>query len=132
MANPKNTEDELYRAFQDGSVFTADDAALNRYLSYLSSNSVPNDTVRHREVIRGLTINTIKTFRFVDAANRANKRYTLIIIFLSTIAIAVSGFSIWESISASRQMQQLIAIQKQQLKQFKSKHSPDYTVEPAR
>lgn len=114
-------EDELNRVFSDGSVFDADDADLKRFLRHLSSGHVRNDMVRHREIIRGLTINTIKTFRFLDAADRKNKIYTNIIIVLSVIAILVSSFSIWQSISSSRQMENLISIQKQQLKELEAK-----------
>jgi hypothetical protein len=99
MANNGEPGDELNRVFGDGSVFDADDADLKRYLGHLSSEPVCNEKVRHRAIIRGLTINTIKTFRFMDAADRKNKKFTIIIIILSFVAVTVSSFSIWQSIS---------------------------------
>ena len=97
MANHENADDELNRVFKDGSVFDAGDYELKRYLRHLSSEHVPNDMVIHREIIRGLTINTLNAFGFIDAANKTNKKYTRIIIVLSVIAVTVSRFLFWRS-----------------------------------
>ena len=77
-------EEEVSAAFQNGSIFKADDDKLDKYLRWLASALVPNDLIRHVQIIRGLTINTIKTDRYIKQANRQNTIHTYIIFGLTT------------------------------------------------
>jgi hypothetical protein len=49
----------LNRAFEDESVFRASEKDLQFYLKILCREPVPIEWVRHREIIRGLTINNL-------------------------------------------------------------------------
>lgn len=54
---------EIQTAFENGSVFDADEKTLLTYLKSLCSLDVPNESVRHRELLRGITIHYIQTAR---------------------------------------------------------------------
>jgi len=76
--------------FEDGDVFGASDAELDNALKELSTGYVPNDMVRHREIIRGITINTIKSQRHIDRIEARNQKLTYIIIVLTSVSIILS------------------------------------------
>src|SRR5437588_12522610 len=82
-------------AFRDGSVFDAPEEQLRYYLRGLSSGHVANDGVRHREVIRGITINHIQMSRVIDRLestierlNEENSKLSLRLLWLTIIAAA--------------------------------------------
>lgn len=56
---------EISTAFETGSIFQADDEKLLQYLQSLCSEDVPNEAVRHRELLRGFTINYIQMARLI-------------------------------------------------------------------
>ncbi len=80
-------KDELFR---NGEVFNATDEELDNALNELSSGHVANDMVRHREIIRGITINTIKSQRHIDRIEARNQKLTWAIIALTTVSIILS------------------------------------------
>jgi len=80
-------QDEL---FEQGSVFDASDEEIKNALNELSTGSVPNDTVRHRQIIRGITINTIINQRHIDKIESRNQKLTRLIIVLTAVSIILS------------------------------------------
>ena len=119
MADNENTDDKLNEVFKNGEIFNASNDDLNQYLQHLSSNHVPNEAVRHREMNRCQVINTIKTFRLIDnlqqqnqIVEKENKHLTKLNIVLASTAIIVSLFSYWQSQyvakSSSEQINKLI------------------------
>ena len=99
---------ELTKAFSDGSVFLASDNDLDRYLKHLCSESVPNETVRHRAMNRCQVINTIKNFRFIKSIEKTNKLFTLIVIILTIVNAYIGYLSVGQSKDATRQIEKLI------------------------
>ncbi len=88
-------EDEVSRAFRKGTIFEASDEDLNRYLKWLASHPVQNDLIRHAQVIKAQTINTIKTDRYIRKASRTNTFHTWVIITLSVFAISFTFSAGW-------------------------------------
>ena len=113
--------DELTRVFNDGSVFSASDEDLNKYLKHLCSGYVPNEMVRHREMNRCQVINTVKTFRFIDSVERSNKIFTVIIIILTLATVYLTYQSIVQSKNSSKQIERLISSQEKKEKLIVSK-----------
>ncbi|MEC4686543.1 MAG: hypothetical protein VST71_12530 [Nitrospirota bacterium] len=111
------TSDELTKVFDDGSVFDASENDLNRYLKHLCSGHVPNEMVRHREMNRCQVINTIKTFRFINSVERANKIFTVIIIILTVITALLSYYSFVQSSKSQNQIERIITIQEDRVVQ---------------
>jgi hypothetical protein len=46
--------DEIQTAFENGTVFSANEETLLTYLKSLCSEDVLNETVRHRKLLRGI------------------------------------------------------------------------------
>ncbi len=105
--------DELTKVFNDGSVFSASDKDLNKYLKHLCSGHVPNEMVRHREMNRCQVINTVKTFRFINSVERSNKIFTAIIIILTIATVYLTYQSVTQSKESSQQIERLIHSQEQ-------------------
>lgn len=80
-------KDEL---FERGEVFSATNEELDNALKELSTGHVPNDMVRHREIIRAITINTIRSQRHIDRIEARNQKLTYIIIALTATSIILS------------------------------------------
>jgi hypothetical protein len=68
---------EISTAFETGSIFQADNEKLLQYLQSLCSEDVPNEAVRHRELLRGFTINYIQMARLIGLLETRNKRTQL-------------------------------------------------------
>ena len=90
MEKEKYGKDEL---FDKKLVFEASDENLNDALIELSTGHVPNDMVRHREIIRAITINTIKSQRHIDKIENRNTKLTYLIILLTVVSIILSILS---------------------------------------
>jgi hypothetical protein len=87
---------EMDTAFQRGEVANADEAQLQRWLQNLCTGNVPNETVRHREIIRGLTINHIQMARTIrdlegtmQKLNAANDKTQQLVVKLTRVAVVV-------------------------------------------
>ncbi len=94
-------QDRLDAAFATGSVFGAGEPELLEYLQTLSTGHIPNDAVRHREIIRGLTINHIQMRRLIDRLDRQNQRVTFWFIVLAVLALVSALIQIWLQASGS-------------------------------
>lgn len=80
-------QDEISAQFEKSGVLTASDEKLQEYLMSLSSGHVPNDMVRHREIIRGMTINYIQMKRHIDGLNRQNSFTQKCVIALTIMSL---------------------------------------------
>jgi hypothetical protein len=118
VPNDAETSDELSTVFRDGSVFSADDEKLNKYLKHLCSGHVPNEMVRHREMNRCQVITTIKTFRFINSVEKSNKIFTGIIILLTIVTIALSYYATTQSQESSDKMERLVHSQEMKEKRI--------------
>jgi hypothetical protein len=64
---------ELDRACERGELKDASEEQLQRWLQNLCTGNVKNESIRHREIIRGLTMNHIqmgRTIREIEATMR--------------------------------------------------------------
>jgi hypothetical protein len=61
-----NTSVIMNNAFETGEILDAPEETLQKYLQHLCTGRVPNEEVRHREIIRALTINHIQAQRHLD------------------------------------------------------------------
>lgn len=87
---------EVDKAFRDWTVATANDEELLEMLRHLCGEGIDNDRIRHRQLLRGITINHIqmsRTIRVLEKTlctlNAANERTQRLVIKLAIIAIAV-------------------------------------------
>jgi hypothetical protein len=92
-------QDRLDAAFVTGSVFGAAEPELLNYLQTLSTGRIPNDMVRHREIIRGLTINHIQMRRLIDRLDRQNRRVTILFVVLAVLSLLSAVIQIWLEVS---------------------------------
>ena len=90
------THCEVDRAFDLNQVGEATDQDLQRWLQKLCTGNVPNETIRHREIVRGLTINHLqmsRTIRNLEGTmlrlNAANDKTQHFIVRLTWIAVCV-------------------------------------------
>jgi hypothetical protein len=114
---------EIHRAFKDGTVFAVPDERLDKYLSWIASELFTNDALKHVQIVRGITINTIKMDRYIRKATRQSTFHTYIILMLAALAIAVSLWSVHlsskQSNEAAQQIDRLIALQAEQVQLLK-------------
>jgi hypothetical protein len=84
---------EIQTAFEDGSVFDADEETLLTYLKSLCSLDVLNETVRHRELLRGITIHYIQTARLIASLEARNKKtqFWFMLLAIGSIFVGAVG-----------------------------------------
>ena len=80
--------DEL---FDSGEIFDATTKELHNVLKIVSTENVPNETVRHREIIRALTVLTVINERKATSNFRFNIFYTTILIALAIMTYQLSA-----------------------------------------
>ena len=87
---------EMDLAFRQGKTRGATPEQLQEWLDVLCTGHVSNDMVRHREIIRGLTINHIQMARTIQGLedtmqrlNAANDRTQQLVVRLTWVAVAV-------------------------------------------
>ena len=61
-------------AFRDGKINEQSNEKLSSYLIALSNEVIPNENVRHRDIIRGLTINHVLLQRHIEELNKQNSK----------------------------------------------------------
>lgn len=83
-------------AFRMGEVSKATPEQLEQWLNALCNGVVPNETVRHREIIRGLTINHVQMARTIRELedtmrhlNASNDKTQQLVVRLTWVAVAV-------------------------------------------
>ena len=108
---------ELETAFHQGKVAELPPEKWDKFLSYLCAHSASrvSGVFDPREVNRGLLLNSLKTFHFIDRIERSNQRLTAITIFISLVAIGVSAYTIWSSDSQSKNIEVIAVAQEKQI-----------------
>jgi hypothetical protein len=66
---------EVTKEFRDWTIADASDEKLLEILRHLCSETVPNESVRHRELLRGITINHIQMSRMLQRLDKTLKRH---------------------------------------------------------
>ena len=77
---------EISTAFETGSISQADNEQLLPYLQSLC-RGVPERSCRHRELLRGFTINYIQMARLIGLLETRNKRTQLLFMVLAVGSI---------------------------------------------
>jgi len=86
---------EVTKAFRDWTIADASDDKLLEILRHLCSESVPNEEIRHRELLRGITINHIQMSRMFQRLDEMLKRHeTALIKSLEADAKWIKWFAI--------------------------------------
>ena len=93
-------------AFQEGRIAHTDTATLTEYLNALSNQPIPNEYVRHRDIVRGLTINHILLQRHIAELDRKNGTTQKLVIALTLMSLFASGAQIWYAIRADDREEQ--------------------------
>jgi hypothetical protein len=84
---------EIATAFDQGTVFEAEEKTLRLYLEFLCSEDVPNEAVRHRELLRGITIHYIQLTRLIALLESRNKntQFWFMLLAIGSIVIGLAG-----------------------------------------
>ncbi len=86
------------RAFEEDTVYTASEKGLRSYMRLLCYEAIDNDRIRHRQIIRALTINYVLTAQFIEKANNQNWWLGIIvavITFFSLLASILQCLAAW-------------------------------------
>ena len=86
---------EMHAAFESNEIFSVSEETLQKYLASLCTERVTNEEVRHREIIKALTINHIQMQRYIVNLNKRNSRLQLIIISLTVLIFFTAGYQIY-------------------------------------
>lgn len=81
-------------AFTHGNVGEASPEQLEKWLKTLCTGRVPNEQVRHREIIRGITINHIQMSRMIRNLDESNRRTQIVVVVLALAAVIVGVIQI--------------------------------------
>ena len=85
-------------AFANGSVQDASANELRAYLVTISNQVVTNDSVKHREVIRGLTLNHILLHRHIADLDRKNSVLQKVVLLLKVMSTIASIAQVWTAL----------------------------------
>ena len=101
--------EEAHAAFRTGSVLTDSDERLLLYLSGLSNQANINPGTQHRDIIRGLTINSILLKRHIESLqghitelNAKNSVTTWAVIVLTVASLTGTGMQTWYADKADK------------------------------
>jgi hypothetical protein len=90
-----NLQVTMDNAFETGDILKTPEETLQKYLWLLCTQGVDNERVRHREVIRALTINHIQMQKHIDKLNKRNTFLQGLVIFLAVLAFIATGYQIY-------------------------------------
>ena len=105
---------EMHATFESEEIFNASEETMQKYLASLCTERVPNEEVRHREIIKALTINHIQMYRHIDKLNKKNSFLQAIVIILTIAVLVAATIQSYVSIECSRQYSQLAQSQSTQ------------------
>lgn len=98
----KHQYQPVENAFRDGKIEEQSDDTLSSFLIALSNEVILNENVRHRDIIRGVTINHLLMKRHIDRLNRQNSRTQKLVISLTIAALIVGIPQIWFAYKADK------------------------------
>lgn len=82
-------------AFREDRIQSEDSATLGRYLHALSNQPIHNDLIRHRDIIRGITINHVLLQRHIADLDRKNTNTQRLVLVLTIASVLTGAFQIW-------------------------------------
>jgi hypothetical protein len=82
-------------SFREGRIESEDSATLGAYLHALSNQPVHNELVRHRDIIRGITINHILLQRHIADLDKKNATTQKLVIVLTVASVLTGALQIW-------------------------------------
>lgn len=92
---------EVDKAFRDWTLSDASDEQLVEMLRHLCSDAIPNDYIRHRELLRGITINHIQMARVIrdlkatmHELNTVNEKTQQFLLILTVVAVVVGALQV--------------------------------------
>lgn len=92
---------DIEKHLREGTLHTLTDEQLKRYLGFLATENMPNETVRHCALIRAAYINHIQMARILDAQERSNRitqRWFMVVAVGSILLSLVGLFLQFEDI----------------------------------
>ena len=99
---PEHPYQPVENAFREGTVMEQSDETLSSFLVALSNKVIQNENVRHRDIIRGITINHILLQRHIEALDRKNSRTTWLVILLTVAALIGTASQTWYGYKADK------------------------------
>ena len=94
--------DAAHKAFEENTLSTCDEKTLQEHLLALSIESVPNTTIQHRNIIRGITINHVLLQRHIDSLNKQNSKTQFLVIALTVMAVLTGIPQLWFAYKADK------------------------------
>lgn len=87
-------------AFKDGALLSCDTRTLQNHLLALSNQQIHNESIQHRDVIRGITINHILLQQHIDKLNKQNSKTQWLVIALTVASLLASVIQIFSPVSS--------------------------------
>lgn len=89
-------------SFRDGTIEAQDTETLGLFLLTLANQPLPNEFVRHRDIIRGFTINHILLQRHIGALDKKNARTTVLVVVLTIASLIGTASQTWYGYKADK------------------------------
>jgi hypothetical protein len=97
--------DATEKAFVENTITDCDDEALQKHLLLLSIEPIPNTSVQHRNIIRGITINHILLQRHIDRLNKQNSKMQWLVVVLTIASLIGTGSQVWYADRADKKFE---------------------------
>lgn len=109
---------EIEKAFHEGTVGNLSPEKWDEFLAFLCAHSTSrvSGVLDPREINRGLLLNSLKNFDFIDRIERSNRWLTGITIFISLVAMLISAYAILSSESQSKNIEAIATAQEKQVR----------------
>ena len=101
--------DATEKAFVENTISDCNDEELQKHLLLLSIEPVPNTSVQHRNIIRGITINHILLQRHIDRLNNQNSKTQWLVVALTVASLIGTGSQVWYADKANKKSEEKIA-----------------------
>ena len=89
--------------FATGEILKVPEETLQKYLWSLCSEGIDNERVRHRAIVRALTINHIQMQKHIDKLNKQNNRLQWLVAILAAASLTTGGIQVYTTIKYSQQ-----------------------------
>jgi hypothetical protein len=135
MRDPKEIErnavlSAMNNDFETGGILSASEETLQKYLWYICTERIDNETVRHRAIARALTINHLQMQMHINKLNKQNNRLQWLVAILAAASLITGSIQIYTTVKYS---QQIPSHSEQQVRGSQSQvDSNPLTIEPPR
>src|SRR3954451_21080059 len=85
ISREADRDKKLDDAFRSGSVYRASDEELHELIN-ICCTGVPNENVRHRQIVRGLAINHVLLSNLIARLNAQNVRFGWLVLALAVVS----------------------------------------------